>query len=791
MNAAEQSDAHSMEESSTETAVTAPFNMSPLHVAAMRGEVDAVRAMIRKGELSSRDDLHRTPLHLAAYHDHGEIVKAILTNLGEVEVDVNAPAMFGVTALHLAVMRRSVSAAEVLISSQLVDKMAQTEELLSVLHMAADVGQDNIVTFLARSLTESEVGKLMSVAMADRIQRTPLHYAARAGHLDVVRVFLQQPFYEYLDVNAKDADGLTPLHLAARVGHTGVVAELLKCANLSVNAKARNQNTQASLVAPTDLELEFLPRPCLADAKLETGNGFTALHLAAREGHKGVATRLLRCASTVVNEEDVDGLTPLHYACLSGQAEVVKMLLENPKRNVNAAAQDHSTPLHLGVKNGHIPTVIELLRQRDINCNCEDASGSTALDIAEREGHINLVWLLLEHPVEVRKAPEAEHLYSKQLELAAKDRHTDIVRLLFQRIADEVAFPGDAEHQRGQHLLHWAADKGYKKLTQHLLEWGSAHDVNVRDSLCNTPLHYAAQRGHIDVVRVLLAQPNVDINAENHRNETPLHLAAKEGRYQVVKELSLETTGRLRAAEEDKDDRTALQLAVENRHKDIQKLLLERPDVQEYVNGLYRDRQVYVDAANAILVGSSLIASVTFAAWLQPPLGYTQYVGGVVGAAQPTGNFEVYADLQQHPSLEVFWIFNTLSFFFSIATVMAGAGGVLPMREGFIKDAVKKVRRALLWTALLLAGSVIFVLGAFATAGYVVLPPIPKYRNNMIITIVLGGSVCAVAVGVFLLNLYQLLPEWWQNNVDRQFVLKWKQLWIRRDARLKDSLKIK
>lgn len=755
--------------------VMAPFNMSPLHVAAANGELDMVNLILR-GEvnLSIMDDLHRTPLHLAAYNDHAEVAKAILAKEAG-HLDINAPAMFGITPLHLSIMRRSLSVAEILVSEHQVDKMAQTEDLLSILHMAGDVGQDNIVTFLAQNLAESDISKLMSPSMVDRIQRTPLHYAARAGHVDIVKLFFQQPFYEYLDVNAKDADGLTPLHLAARVGHIGVVAELLKSANLSVNAKARNRNTQASLAAPTDLELEYLPRPSLVDPKTETSNGFTALHLAAREGHKGVVFRLLRCASILVNVEDSEGLTPLHYACMHGQAEVVKMLLENPKRNVNVESHDKSTPLHLGVKSGHIPTVIELLRQTDINCNCEDGTGSTALDIAEREGHINLVWLLLEHPVEVRKDPGAEHLYSKQLELAAKEKHTDIVRLLFQRISDEVAFTGETSN-RGQNLLHWAAEMGYKQLTGHLLVWGSARDINIRDSLYNTPLHYASQKGHIDIVRMLLARPDVDINAENHRKETPLHLAAREGWFEVVKELSLETSGRLRATEEDKYDRTALQLAVENRHKDIQKLLLERPDVQEYVNGLYRDRQVYVDAANAILVGAALIASVTFAAWLQPPLGYAPYVGGEAGASQPTGNYEVYANLQQHPSLEVFWIFNTLSFFFSMATVLAGAGGVLPMREGFIKDAVEKVRRALLWTALLLAGSVIFVLGAFATAGYVVLPPISKYRHNMIVAIVFGGLVCGIALSVFLLNLYQLLPEWWRNNVDNRIFLNWEEL---------------
>jgi len=246
---------------------TAPFHMSPLHVAAANGQLDLLNVIIggEVSDLSIRDDLHRTPLHLAAYNDHAEVVKSILA---DGHVDVNARAMFGITPLHLAIMRRAVSVAEVLIESPLVDKMALTEDSLSILHMAADVGQDNVVTLLAESLSEADVGKLVSAYMVDRIQRTPLHYAARAGHVDVVKLFLQQPFYEYLDVNAKDADGLTALHLAASVGHTGVVVELLKCANLSVNAKARNQNTQLTLVAPTDMELEYFQAiPCRPETR--------------------------------------------------------------------------------------------------------------------------------------------------------------------------------------------------------------------------------------------------------------------------------------------------------------------------------------------------------------------------------------------------------------------------------------------------------------------------------------------------------------------------------------------
>jgi hypothetical protein len=49
-----------------------------------------------------------------------------------------------------------------------------------------------------------------------------------------------------------------------------------------------------------------------------------------------------------------------------------------------------------------------------------------------------------------------------------------------------------------------------------------------------------------------------------------------------------------------------------------------------------------VDAANAIFVGATLIASVTFAAWLQLPLGYSEFYGSRridVGAPLPSGMY--------------------------------------------------------------------------------------------------------------------------------------------------------
>lgn len=140
---------------------------------------------------------------------------------------------------------------------------------------------------------------------------------------------------------------------------------------------------------------------------------------------------------------------------------------------------------------------------------------------------------------------------------------------------------------------------------------------------------------------------------------------------------------------EDAEGRIALDIASRKKNGKVFELLRLKitTEVTDYNEPYCKERQANVDAANAILVGAALIASVTFAAWLQPPLGYTtdyqeQYANAF--PAPPTSN-PVYASLEHHPLMEWFWAFNSLSFFCAIGTVIAGAHSVLPFRKSTIK----------------------------------------------------------------------------------------------------------
>ncbi len=98
-------------------------------------------------------------------------------------------------------------------------------------------------------------------------------------------------------------------------------------------------------------------------------------------------------------------------------------------------------------------------------------------------------------------------------------------------------------------------------------------------------------------------------------------------------------------------------------------------------------------------------------------------------------------------------MFNSLSFFFAIATVLAVADAAMSnLKDAFIGRVVKSVRRALIRASILLMISVVYVLGAFASVSIVVLPPLLKYDSSMIITVCVDGTVC-------MLNLAKIGPH--------------------------------
>jgi hypothetical protein len=344
---------------------------------------------------------------------------------------------------------------------------------------------------------------------------------------------------------------------------------------------------------------------------------------------------------------------------------------------------------------------------------------------------------------------------------------------LLGRLATEVASP-DSNRSPGETLLHWVAKNSHSKLIPQIMiserqTGGFLNEMDIAQSSIGGPrgqtaLHYAAKAGHGDVVKTLLAYAELGLNLAGSDGNTPLHLATKNGHVHVVKALCQNPDQqRLRANEEDAQGETCLQYAMENVNdkiskgiaKEIANTLMDRSDVKDFLDRHYRDRQVLVDAANALLVGGALIAGLSFASWLRPPLSFTPYYQFPQSTpATPPATYETFAAVDLHYSLRLFWTFNNLSFFFAIATVLSGAEAAFPdLDTVFVVKAVQIVRRALIRTSILLVFSVITVLGAFVCAGFTVLPPIARDLNNMTASTVFGMLVCCVVLFKFSFKL--------------------------------------
>lgn len=254
-------------------------------------------------------------------------------------------------------------------------------------------------------------------------------------------------------------------------------------------------------------------------------------------------------------------------------------------------------------------------------------------------------------------------------------------------------------------------DKNFRRLINRQYDWNG-----------QTALHFAVLERRIEVVEALLSSSAVLRNVEDKRSRTPSELLSE-----IVSSDYSSTM------------------------KDTEALMLKDADVQTFMEKQYRDRQVHVDAGNTALVGAALIASVTFAGWLQPPLGYAEY---------SQFDHQQYAAVEQHTSVQLFWLFNSLSFFSGIATVVSGATSVLPAPHSqFIAKEVRRLRRWLVLTSFLLVVSIVGVLGAFTAAGFGTLPPISKYRTLMTVTSVLGGVVCVAVLLIYFLRLIAIFSR--------------------------------
>lgn len=224
-----------------------------------------------------------------------------------------------------------------------------------------------------------------------------------------------------------------------------------------------------------------------------------------------------------------------------GNLKVLRLLLEHGA-GVHPKKDNELSPLFKAAEAGHLDVVAELL-ERGADPNWRGKNGQTALFPTCMRGHNGVVKALLDKGADVNGGrnqdgkPGDKDGRTPLLFLASEKRGRwtpETVRLLLQQ-RDVDLDPRDAISRTP---LHWTATNNYIDLARALLsgELGRQADINASQNRGKTALHLAAEHNQVDFVELLLACGAYP-DAVSDGRWTPLHNACDKGHDVVVAKL--------------------------------------------------------------------------------------------------------------------------------------------------------------------------------------------------------------------------------------------------------------
>lgn len=242
----------------------------------------------------------------------------------------------------------------------------------------------------AKGLTSGVIRLLsirnIDVNAKDRYGMTPLHFAARKGHVEITRRLIQSGSI----VDARNARGDTPLYTACNTfyinqsptQHLETIRLLIESGAL-INSKDNDGDSPLRHALGKDCPLEIVKYLVDMGANvLDRGYlDVPLLHWASHEG-LGDIVQLFIQKGADVNATINTGETALLWAAQKGSVDVLHHLAKNGA-DLEAFDEDGWTAMHFAVCMGHLPFIKELVLKYEVDINPEDfLHGKTTLTVA-------------------------------------------------------------------------------------------------------------------------------------------------------------------------------------------------------------------------------------------------------------------------------------------------------------------------------------------------------------------------------------------------------------------------
>lgn len=239
-------------------------------------------------------------------------------------------------------------------------------------HVAAFYGQTQILLDICNHRTDNN----LALTETDNVGRTPLHYAAAGGHIDVVMMIVQKTG----DLSVKDRNLRSIVHYACQYGHVNILRW--------ANSKGLKLNDNSRDGYPIHLacfhqHFDVIEYLCKHDVDVNQDctrldKRITPIEIAIKVIPEAVPLLVLHGADMYVTNLHV----PIMFICIQQKNEYLVELLLKLNYDPNRSDSLGWTPLHLACSL-FCPKIILLLLEYNANPLAETKEGATPFLLAK------------------------------------------------------------------------------------------------------------------------------------------------------------------------------------------------------------------------------------------------------------------------------------------------------------------------------------------------------------------------------------------------------------------------
>ena len=327
---------------------------TPLHLAAYHGHLQIVKYLIEEDHFLNecKNKYRNTPLHRAARQGKLDIVQYLIE---EQHCDPMCVCHWGRTPLHIACRHSQLAVVEYLMNLENVDLSVKDKKFGSTpLDLAAEYGSVEVVKYMIEEKNCYNPDNYIHF-------NTPLHFAAYRGNLEVVRYLVGSRRF---DVNVKGGHNRTPLHSACHGGRLEVVKYLMEIDKVEDSCHDHEQ-------------------------------GLTPFDIAAEYGTLALVRYMIDERNVQLQFASQNRYTPLHHAACGGKLDIVKYFIKEKGYKPDCKGLKGRTPLHSACRGAKKDVVKYLIQECGVDPSCRDDGGNTLLHSAAKSGNRSVVALLI------------------------------------------------------------------------------------------------------------------------------------------------------------------------------------------------------------------------------------------------------------------------------------------------------------------------------------------------------------------------------------------------------------